>query len=500
MDRSQTSSQNNLACIKAFLKERLLQEAIPEIEKKIQHLILRNKCLEEEIKLKNDEAINIENYVHGINEKVSVMTVVREENKKLKEKIKELEARLKFEEGRRCETAHEMNVMKGSLQLKDEEIRIAKERQNLKEEEISILKGNLNFKDEEIRKLTLEKEKEREKQKCAVQAQKSLSIKIEDEAEITTQTTDEGTDDDTDEDIDMAEWDSLQDDFLLDEEIASTNNDATVFQEEPMSVNSQQSSKESLSHLINRPVEVMLNVEYEDIDEDQARNGEKQQDQHMKEDTYEKLASDPQSAYEIVDKSDNVNGLLLKNINAILKNKLDSDNDTQNTDEDTDELLKNIDDEMENDPISSDHYSVQDYNLDENVDAPPTECLIEHYTPKPEGQLNTKAPLIISKTNTKSKRTAHKSIAVESANFQSFDDLNQKLEELVQTLDARQFKCKICGKIFKQNSHAREHVEFHIDGLSFPCRYCAKIFRTRNSLRCHKRKCVYGEIRKMHER
>ena len=62
MDRSQTSSQNNLACIKAFLKERLLQKAnIPEIENKIQHLISRKKCLEEEIKLKNDEAINIEN-------------------------------------------------------------------------------------------------------------------------------------------------------------------------------------------------------------------------------------------------------------------------------------------------------------------------------------------------------------------------------------------------------------------------------------------------------
>ena len=152
MDRSQTSSQNNLACIKAFLKERLLQEAIPEIEKKIQHLILRNKCLEEEIKVKNDEAINRENYVHGINGKIAAMSNVHEDNKKLKDNLNQLEARLKFEEGRRNETAHEVKVMKGSLQLKDEEIRIAKERQNLKEEEISILKGNLNFKDEEIRK------------------------------------------------------------------------------------------------------------------------------------------------------------------------------------------------------------------------------------------------------------------------------------------------------------------------------------------------------------
>ena len=342
MDRSQTSSQNNLACIKAFLKERLLQKAnIPEIENKIQHLISRKKCLEEEIKLKNDEAINIENYVLGINEKIAAMSNVHEDNKKLKDNLNQLEARLKFEEGRRDETAHEIRVMKGSFQLKDEEIRIAKECQKLKDEEIRLLKEKLLFKDAENMRLTFENV-EKENQNSIVQVEEPISIQTKDEAEIITQNTDE----DTDEDMDMAEWDSLQDDILLDVELVSTGQeDATLCNQEPpepVSMDCQESEDSlALSQWMGTPDEVMpTKIDMEGKDHE----GKLQQQKHnMREDTYETLLPLPTVDKPIID-DEPVN---------------------------VDELLKNMEDECNrykeiNDSFSSD-YTVEDYNLDEQL-------------------------------------------------------------------------------------------------------------------------------------
>ena len=83
-------------------------------------------------------------------------------------------------------------------------------------------------------------------------------------------------------------------------------------------------------------------------------------------------------------------------------------------------------------------------------------------------------------------------IAIESENFNSIEELDHKIEEMIERLEGRTRKCKICGKISRDSMVARDHAETHIDGLSFPCKLCNKIFRTRNSLRKHSEKlnCV----------
>ena len=47
------------------------------------------------------------------------------------------------------------------------------------------------------------------------------------------------------------------------------------------------------------------------------------------------------------------------------------------------------------------------------------------------------------------------------------------------------WKCKVCGKIAKQNCHIRIHAELHIEGMSYPCNLCNKIFHHRERLRKH---------------
>ena len=85
--------------------------------------------------------------------------------------------------------------------------------------------------------------------------------------------------------------------------------------------------------------------------------------------------------------------------------------------------------------------------------------------------------------NVKSQKT-EKIIVIESANFETTEDLDQKLSEMFEG-SGRSKKCIPCGKISRDMTQAREHAETHIDGLNFPCQHCDKSFRSRQTLRSH---------------
>ena len=79
-------------------------------------------------------------------------------------------------------------------------------------------------------------------------------------------------------------------------------------------------------------------------------------------------------------------------------------------------------------------------------------------------------------------------ISVHSANFENIEELDQKIDEMMERQQDGKYKCLTCGKLQIRKGHMTEHVEIHIDGLSFPCQYCNKTFRSRSVLRDHIRK------------
>ena len=83
----------------------------------------------------------------------------------------------------------------------------------------------------------------------------------------------------------------------------------------------------------------------------------------------------------------------------------------------------------------------------------------------------------------KSQKT-EKIIVIESAKFETMEDLDQKLNEMFEG-SGRSKKCIPCGKISRDMTHAREHAETHIEGLNFPCQHCDKPYRSRQTLRSH---------------
>ena len=103
----------------------------------------------------------------------------------------------------------------------------------------------------------------------------------------------------------------------------------------------------------------------------------------------------------------------------------------------------------------------------------------ENYSIKGKEAMN------LSSTNTvKSVKTLERSII--SADFNSIDELNQRVEqEIIKDSDGL-FKCANCYRTFRRKDNLKEHIETHIEGLSFPCQLCGKDFRSRHSLRQHK--------------
>ena len=81
---------------------------------------------------------------------------------------------------------------------------------------------------------------------------------------------------------------------------------------------------------------------------------------------------------------------------------------------------------------------------------------------------------------------SHKIITVESANFENIEELDHKINDMIEKVDGTmRRRCIPCGKLSRGSSDAREHAETHIEGLSFPCQYCEKTFRSRVSLKMH---------------
>ena len=92
-----------------------------------------------------------------------------------------------------------------------------------------------------------------------------------------------------------------------------------------------------------------------------------------------------------------------------------------------------------------------------------------------------------ARNTVKTQSDIKKLIVVESSNFANIEELDQKLNEMIERVEGegQQRRCLHCGKISRDINVAREHAETHIEGLSFPCQYCEKTFRSRNALRLH---------------
>ena len=87
--------------------------------------------------------------------------------------------------------------------------------------------------------------------------------------------------------------------------------------------------------------------------------------------------------------------------------------------------------------------------------------------------------------------TKERIISVVATNYESIEELDQKIEQMMERIDGgRKRRCIPCGKISSMVANARNHAETHIDGLNFPCQLCDKSFRSRESLRKHSTKCT----------
>merc|ERR1712098_929548 len=65
------------------------------------------------------------------------------------------------------------------------------------------------------------------------------------------------------------------------------------------------------------------------------------------------------------------------------------------------------------------------------------------------------------------------------------NEVNAKIKELIIKEDGY-FKCSTCGKVSKDQTNMKKHVELHIEGLSYKCQLRNNTFRTRRTYENHK--------------
>ena len=65
-------------------------------------------------------------------------------------------------------------------------------------------------------------------------------------------------------------------------------------------------------------------------------------------------------------------------------------------------------------------------------------------------------------------------------------EIDNKINQHIESLADRTFKCTICGKTAKLKTNLKNHIETHLEGLSFPCQLCGKTFRSTNAYNIHK--------------
>ena len=65
------------------------------------------------------------------------------------------------------------------------------------------------------------------------------------------------------------------------------------------------------------------------------------------------------------------------------------------------------------------------------------------------------------------------------------EEIDRRLEKLIQKVNEGCLKCKGCGKKFKYRGPAIRHAEIHAKGLSFPCEICGRAYGSRNSRKTH---------------
>ena len=90
---------------------------------------------------------------------------------------------------------------------------------------------------------------------------------------------------------------------------------------------------------------------------------------------------------------------------------------------------------------------------------------------------------------TKTKTEGHERVITKVStdiNPDNISEVDEQIEQnIIKNLDGS-YSCNICGKTSGKISHAKNHIETHLEGLSFNCPMCEKTFRSRNTLCWHK--------------
>jgi len=89
------------------------------------------------------------------------------------------------------------------------------------------------------------------------------------------------------------------------------------------------------------------------------------------------------------------------------------------------------------------------------------------------------------KSNSQSVNSGKNTISVNPYDIANAENIDEQIEELIEKVGVRQYKCKPCRKISMGPFQAKEHAETHIEGLSFNCQMCDKTYRTKQSYRMH---------------